>query len=232
MVTTTGEIKAGHKLQIGARHVSPRSRRSENHAAEATTQFCGSRGNLRMPLAARKFYFLAPLHTPFAQVRKSLGRFPKRLSVRVREPREPQSAPRGSEIFIFWTVDPLGSTSSSSRSRTKPPALTSAQPSGSVPSLKATWQRSRIGRTISTPSPGRKLGRGLDHFCEEARSRCRRLSPPMPTRMKLTGCGRSSSRAGPCVSAWSIRWAVTKVRVAAIVGKVRIDAVVGVQTVI
>jgi hypothetical protein len=42
---------------------------------------------------------------------------------------------------------------------------------------------------------GKAMGRGLDHFRQEARSWSRRRPLMIPTRMKPTGCGRSSSRA-------------------------------------
>ena len=109
------------------------------------TRACGNRGNLRVPLQLGNFYFLAPLHTPFAQVRSMRSRIPEATSAAragtagtsecapqlgilffyllctprsqrsekrfgqsrsdftglLREPREPQSAPRSSEILFF-----------------------------------------------------------------------------------------------------------------------------------
>ena len=89
VVAPTGEIEAGDELKIG----NGTSHLVGGGPKMGYAWFCGNRGNLRVPLATRKFLFFLASSAP-AQVRKSMRpRILKRLRLRLREPREPQNAP-------------------------------------------------------------------------------------------------------------------------------------------
>ena len=145
VVAPAGEIETGDELQIGGRHVAPRSRRPEN----------GLRLRLReprepqsAPRSVGNFYFLAPPHAPSAEVRKSFGRFPKRLSVRVREPREPQSAPSRLGDFYFLAPRPaMAGRVPPGRARYS--AIISPDPPNSFGKSFSFGRPSRMGSTVS-----------------------------------------------------------------------------------
>ena len=74
VVAPAGKIETGDELQIGGRHVAPRSRGPKMDFACVREP--------REPQSAPRsseFIFLPPLHAPFAEVRKSIWPVPKRL---------------------------------------------------------------------------------------------------------------------------------------------------------
>src|SRR5215207_1526336 len=97
VVAPAGKLETGDELQIGGRHVAPRSRGPKMDFACA----CGNRGNLRVPPAARNL-FCCLLCTP--RSRRSENRFGQSRSDftgLLREPQEPQSGSRSSEFLLL-----------------------------------------------------------------------------------------------------------------------------------